>query len=508
LDNVQYIGFLDEVAIYDRALTAAEVRLHSQAVLGADTDGDGMPDVYELNNGFNPNDPSDANQDADNDGLTNLQEYQLGTDPHNPDTDGDGLKDGVETGTGVWVSPTNTGTDPLNPDTDGDGLLDSVENNTGIYVDAQHTGTNPNKRDTDGDTFSDRDELVLGTNPNNANSHPQAATTWTAAVQADHPVHWLRFEETSTSGPMTDLGSEASQFSIVFGAGIQNADLSKASAYTNLGKALEFTGPAAGTATSKFIDFGQPIPELINLRQDDQNNAIDIQEGKETSVEYWFKTTIHGNNGNNTWQNPSILAHESPGDGDMYWGNFNQAGDFIFSTSDQHEAHITNNYATDGKWHHVIMAKIWHTNSLCISRLYMDGGALFGGKTIEATTLPGAGSGQDTDSVLQYLGFTQNGDASNAQYIGMLDEVAIYTNALVEAQAQLHYVAGGGTRAAGSSVTLQFQKIGGNLILSWPQGALQSATEVTGQWETIPGATSPYTNSITGNRKFFRVLVQ
>jgi len=43
------------------------------------------------------------------------------------DTDGDGLIDSYETGTGVYVSPTNTGTDPLDPDTDNDGFSDGVE---------------------------------------------------------------------------------------------------------------------------------------------------------------------------------------------------------------------------------------------------------------------------------------------------------------------------------------------------------------------------------------------
>lgn len=46
-----------------------------------DSDGDGMPDVWELANGFNPFDPSDASRDSDRDGFTNLQEYAAGTDP-------------------------------------------------------------------------------------------------------------------------------------------------------------------------------------------------------------------------------------------------------------------------------------------------------------------------------------------------------------------------------------------------------------------------------------------
>ncbi|MCF7709002.1 MAG: lamin tail domain-containing protein [Verrucomicrobia bacterium] len=49
-----------------------------------DNDGDGMPDAWEEQHGFDPDDPSDAETDADNDGRTNLQEYRDGTDPHDP----------------------------------------------------------------------------------------------------------------------------------------------------------------------------------------------------------------------------------------------------------------------------------------------------------------------------------------------------------------------------------------------------------------------------------------
>ncbi len=76
--------------------------------------------------------------DSDNDGLINSQELLAATDPNKPDTDGDGLLDGIEINT--WH------TDPLKTDTDGDGLSDSQE------IDL---GTNPLDRDSDGDGIPD-----------------------------------------------------------------------------------------------------------------------------------------------------------------------------------------------------------------------------------------------------------------------------------------------------------------------------------------------------------------
>jgi hypothetical protein len=153
-----------------------------QIALPPDTDGDGMPDVWEKKNGLNPN-VNDANGDLDNDGLKNLDEYLAGTKANNPDTDGDGLKDGVETKTGTWVSASNTGTDPLNPDTDGDGLKDGVETNTGVFVNAANTGTNPLKADTDADGFSDGVEAQQGFDPNSATSTPESAMSIRTAVE-------------------------------------------------------------------------------------------------------------------------------------------------------------------------------------------------------------------------------------------------------------------------------------------------------------------------------------
>lgn len=92
-----------------------------------------------------------------------------------PDIDGDGLPDWVETGTGIYVSPTDTGTSPTNRDTDGDGLSDGDE------VFKYHT--NPNLKDTDGDGFDDAFEISTGFDPNSALSTPDTFSTILPAVE-------------------------------------------------------------------------------------------------------------------------------------------------------------------------------------------------------------------------------------------------------------------------------------------------------------------------------------
>ena len=61
-----------------------------------DTDGDGMPDEWENNNGLNPNDPSDANKDCTGDGYTNIEKYINGI-PTNAKVDWRNLNNNYDT---------------------------------------------------------------------------------------------------------------------------------------------------------------------------------------------------------------------------------------------------------------------------------------------------------------------------------------------------------------------------------------------------------------------------
>ncbi|NVJ23317.1 MULTISPECIES: adventurous gliding motility lipoprotein CglD [Myxococcus] len=157
------------------------------------------------------NDSKNPTKDSDCDGLTDAEEFAnvyaggLKTDPGKRDTDGDGIRDGVEVGRTSSVDPNcsfradmdpSSVTSPVKADTDGDGIPDGLEdtNRNGArevgetdpnaidsdgdgladgVEDANHSGTvspgetDPRKRDTDGDGLSDGLERTMGTNPLN-----------------------------------------------------------------------------------------------------------------------------------------------------------------------------------------------------------------------------------------------------------------------------------------------------------------------------------------------------
>jgi hypothetical protein len=102
---VQFLRACDWVYLTNGTLSTCFFRLSNAA---KDSDGDGIPDWWEVLHGLNPADPSDAWLDPDGDLIPSIVEYQLGLDPQNAHSDYDSVPDGRE----YYFD----GTDPANSD--------------------------------------------------------------------------------------------------------------------------------------------------------------------------------------------------------------------------------------------------------------------------------------------------------------------------------------------------------------------------------------------------------
>ncbi|WP_020396882.1 choice-of-anchor L domain-containing protein [Thiolinea disciformis] len=138
-----------------------------------DSDGDDVPDYLDKN------DQDAALGDSDGDGLTNAAEALIGTDPNNPDTDGDSINDGIEVGADT--------SKPIDTDQDGKiNALDNDDDNDGVLSLTEIGSTPASPRDTDGDgkaNYLDKDD--------------------------DNDTVWTKFEVGATSAMPQDSNSNA-----------------------------------------------------------------------------------------------------------------------------------------------------------------------------------------------------------------------------------------------------------------------------------------------------------
>src|SRR5215208_4114642 len=126
-----------------------------------DTDGDGLPDVWERRFGLNPEDAADATADPDGDGLDNLTELRIRTTPLGADSDANGIRDGDE-------------------DSDSDGLRNNVELRAASkpwQADSNADGVVDAQDDPDGDGAVNLSEQLAGTDPGSSEEVPPAIET-------------------------------------------------------------------------------------------------------------------------------------------------------------------------------------------------------------------------------------------------------------------------------------------------------------------------------------------
>ena len=218
-----------------------------------DDDGDGLPNSWERLFGFSSSypsdlsDPSDAASDPDHDGLTNLEEYDLGTDPRNPDSDGDGLVDGHD-----GVMPVGL-------------FLQGVDRNGDGYADGEaDAGCDPGKADTDGDGVTDGVEVV-----NDFNAVQDTLEVGLAA--------WYRLDE--TNGVVMVDSSRNQLDGVWLGGGAPTSTMGR------VGRAVECDGVSSGIQIpgSALLDLSSNMTLMAWVRPDGGNatgtQAVVVRQG-------------------------------------------------------------------------------------------------------------------------------------------------------------------------------------------------------------------------------------
>ena len=390
-------GVLDDFAVFKRALTPAEVTLLAGGATPAsldgsnDTDGDTLADAWELR--FAPNLAAMApGGDLDGDALTNANEFAKGTKPNNTDTDGDGVSDGAETGTGTWVSAANTGTNALVADTDGDGLKDGVETNTGSFVSVTNSGTNPHLKDTDGDAFSDGAEaLYSSSNPTNSASRPLRPG------QLDLLAYW---DFNSDSNPTETLDQVRS-----FPGTLKPNTLFTADALGRTGlagdKAVDMGG-AGNSGTGVVVAGGG----FLNIGSAQNQIAIswwqNLAGTPDSSTMYAQSTSIErGINVHSPWSNGNIYF-DTAGCCDGGTQRIDVAGGL-----------------TTGVWEHIVVNKNGDTKAIWVNGVKIKEGT-------NTNPLPS-----------NFTRFLMGTDGGNLNIAGLVDDVAVYGDALTDAQIAL-----------------------------------------------------------------------
>ncbi len=147
-----------------------------------------------------------------------------------------------------------------------------------------------------------------------------------------------------------------------------------------------------------------------------------------------------------------------------------------------------------GSWYHMVITD----DGVNINLFVND--ALVNSTTVAATGFIPQGLNGDATlaGAPEVLG--QRSDFAFDGFDGGIDDVAFYNYALTPQQIQLHFL---------NTTRLTITPIPGNkVVVSWPVGTLQSSANVATGYADVVGATSPFTNTVSGAQLYYRVKVQ
>jgi hypothetical protein len=154
------------------------------------------------------------------------------------------------------------------------------------------------------------------------------------------------------------------------------------------------------------------------------------------------------------------------------------------------------------QWH-LLTATV--NGSSTTATLYLDGNPVQTGVTVnDFPTNTDMDLGRDTGGSYNFLGSLDEARING----GIEDSNWVWASYLTVASNSVFSTYSTVTNTIVLPITLTIQNTGNQVILTWPAGTLQSASQLTGPFNTVAGATSPYTNTVSGSQNFYRVQAQ
>ena len=384
----------------DDTLAAQQVAMAIGSLnpLSADTDGDEMPDGWEVYHArwdsfygewtLNPSNNSDRTGDADKDGMINWAEYNVVGDTWGELDHGRSVPTyGVKFGEGVAAEVTDatkllitgqvqppfgdaaflhsdqynaTGptADPNNVDTDGDGVLDGIELLfTNWSIEHQRWTLNPldnasrldsldGKLDSDNDGLRDVDELSVSDNPpDNGGTYLFAPTFFEDAVLVTNNVT-IRLDAVSA-----------------YLAGLGTTDLARAAPAASL---LQEWIDAGSVGNPLFMStmFSILFPDKADTDDDGMSDGYEYYYTKFDSTQARGYSDVRPS----YWTlNPFLDDGNLDADGDSYDCNGDgiQSADENFTNSREYKGHLIGKFGD--------FEQPWHTDAIAAIQWYDDG---------------------------------------------------------------------------------------------------------------------------------------
>lgn len=194
-------------------------------------------------------------------------------------------------------------------DLDNDGLRDEVETNTGVYVSPADTGTNPAIADTDGDSLPDGMELNLGTVPTNTASKVKRPNI--IFIMADDLAYgdigcfWQNQRTGTMKFSTPNLDAMAAE-------GVKMTHHYAGGSICAPSRASFFLGQHQGNALIRDVEFDRPLP--------DNHNVASILKKAGYRTVHIGKAGLAGQNINSLLPSDTLPAHPLKRGFDRFFG--------------------------------------------------------------------------------------------------------------------------------------------------------------------------------------------